>query len=153
MRREQKNSGPVARLCYPYHSIWTMSDLFKLLGVKQNQLINIAENANNLYISQKPELKPDGTYRYTFNAKQSLKTIQNNIKNKILRKVSWPRYLQGSIKDKNNPRSYISNAQIHAGNNIIIRADISKFFPTTKASLFFDIWKFLLVVRKKYQLV
>jgi hypothetical protein len=70
-----------------------------------------------------------------------LKTIQERIKVKILYKVFYPRYLQGSIKDDGIKRSYISNAKIHANSRIVINEDITKFFPSTSEQLIFDIWK------------
>ena len=54
--------------------------------------------------------------------------------------VSYPLYLQGGIRDRENPRDYARNAGIHAGSACVINEDISDFFPSTTAAQVRAIW-------------
>ena len=60
----------------------------------------------------------------------------------ILRKVEYPFYLQGSIKDKSNPRDYITDCKFHIHKRIIISEDITNFFDSIKSDLVFKMWKY-----------
>ena len=53
----------------------------------------------------------------------------------------YPPYLQGSIKDKKNPRGQAANARIHVGKKILITEDIRQFFPSVRRAVIFDIWQ------------
>ena len=51
--------------------------------------------------------------------------------------------MQGSIKDPDSPRDYVQNANLHAGREVILKEDISGFFPSTKENLVLRVWKYL----------
>jgi len=88
-----------------------------------------------------PQKKKDGSPRETWNAHRQLKQVHERIKNRFLRTVIFPLYLQGGILDLSNPRDYVRNAGIHAGQAWIVNEDITDFFPSTSAEQVLDIWK------------
>jgi len=67
---------------------------------------------------------PGKTYRVA----QPLRDIQENIKNAIFYNVEFPFYLQGGIKDVRNPRDYVRNASLHAGNRVVVKEILQIFF-------------------------
>lgn len=121
--------------------IETIEELANVLGISSDLLIEISNNANNYYRSNKPRLKADGRKRQTYRVLKTLKDIQEQIKNNIFYYVEYPYYLQGGIKDATYPRGYIQNATVHSGNKIVIKEDIADFFPSIKFSHVFDVWK------------
>lgn len=126
---------------YKFPPVRKLSVLAKLLSVSEKELIYLANHADGLYKAGQSLAKTDGTFRETFNAKPRLKIVQGRIKSRILDKVEYPFYLQGGIKDKDNPRDYVRNASIHAGSVIIINEDIGSFFPSISTDIVLDIWR------------
>jgi len=100
------------------------------------ELQYVANQASSLYRVAGVKRKPDGSVRYLFDAKFPLKTIQGRIQCMILRTVSFPEYLQGSLKN----RGQASNARRHTGRRLVITEDVQNFFPATSAKIVFDIW-------------
>lgn len=94
----------------------------------------IAALADRSY--RRVELEP-GSTREVFCAKPKLKEIQSRIKFAILKRVSFPNYLTGSLKG----RDYITNARLHSGARVLICEDVTKFFPSVSAEKVFDIWR------------
>lgn len=101
-------------------------------------LRKLASTADLQYRVADEILKPDGSIRKTFDAFPPLKNIHRRIKTRIFSHVEFPDYLTGSLKGKD----YRTNAALHAGARIVICEDISNFFPSTKAEVVFDIWRF-----------
>jgi hypothetical protein len=106
-------------------------------------LIEISHSARIYYFPNKPKPKSDGQKgtRQTYRVAQPLRDIQENIKNAIFYNVEFPFYLQGGIKDVRNPRDYVRNASLHAGNRVVVKEDIADFFPSITAKHVFRIWK------------
>jgi hypothetical protein len=59
----------------------------------------------------------------------------------ILKKVKYPLYLMGGLADKENPRDYVRNANVHVGWRRMINEDLASFFPSTSSAVVFDIWR------------
>jgi len=133
----------IQRISYQHSPISSIKSLSEHLRVSEDVLVYIAENRDKYYQQNKPELKPDGKERITYRLDIELKKIQKQIKTRIFNKVNYPEYLQGSIKDKRNPRTYDRNAAIHAGSNFIISEDVSDFFHSIDEKLVNDMWKYL----------
>jgi hypothetical protein len=96
--------------------------------------MEIAANADGMYraVKQKP-----GSTRQVFDANAPLKAIHARIKNVILSQVEFPDYLTGSLKG----RDYKSNAEIHAGQAVVICEDVKGFFNAVSERCVYDIWR------------
>lgn len=130
-------------LSYNNSSISNIESLSKCLGVPEKVLIEVAEKRDSYYKENEPEIKSNGKKRITYSLDKRLKIIQKKIKVKIFNSVYYPDYLQGSIKDKLNPRTYEKNAAIHAGAKLIISEDVSNFFPSIDEKIVCEMWKYL----------
>jgi hypothetical protein len=103
-------------------------------------LQHIAATADQRYRIGKQERKKDGTLRTCYDALGPLKSVQARIQCLILNKVTYPIYLQGSIKDRTSPRGQAANARRHTRKRCLITEDIKQFFPSVRRHLVFDIW-------------
>ena len=121
--------------------IGSLATLAKMLKLTTAELARIAVNADRLYRVGKRERKKDGTIRLCFDALDPLKSVQARIQCLILNRVNYPRYLQGSIKDRSSPRGQAANARIHVGKKSLITEDIKQFFPNVRRPIIFDIWQ------------
>lgn len=127
---------PLLKLKYDLKPICDISALSLSLGIPEELLIKIADQANSLYRKAKPIEKPDGSIRQPFDALPPLKSIQCRIKDRILKRVEFPEYLTGSLSG----RDCRTNAAMHAGAKIVICEDIEGFFPSTTREIILDIW-------------
>ncbi len=121
--------------------IGSLATLAQMLQLTTSELARITADADRLYRIGKRELKKDGTIRLCFDALDPLKSVQARIQCLILNKVTYPRYLQGSIKDRTSPRGQAANARLHVGRKTLITEDIKQFFPSVRRSIVFDIWQ------------
>jgi hypothetical protein len=112
-----------------------------MLKVTPAELARVSGNADYLYRIGRREKKKDGTIRLCYDALDPLKSMQARIQCLILNKVEYPRYLQGSIKDRRLPRGQASNARLHIRKKTLISEDIKQFFPSVRRSIIFDIWQ------------
>lgn len=124
---------------YPHNPIVDPECLSLLLNTPLETLKGLADSAPNLY-RPVPQRKKDGSLRMTYDAHPPLKRVQHGIVTKILRKVRFPRYLHGGIRDREYPRDQVSNASQHAGAAILILDDIADFYPSLNKKLVFNIW-------------
>ena len=122
------------------HPVGTLETLSRMLKHPVVILQSIAATADQRYRIGKQERKKDGTLRICYDALGALKSIQARIQCLILNKVTYPIYLQGSIKDRKSPRGQKPNARLHTRKRILITEDIKQFFPGVKSSIIFDIW-------------
>lgn len=129
-------SLPKNRPKYTLSRIGNLQALALALACSKEHLVAVATTSNSLYRTSKPILKPDGSFRYTFDALPKLKALQIRIKNQLLKRVDYPSYLTGSLKG----RDYRSNASLHSGAKITICDDIEGFFPATSKLLVKNIW-------------
>ncbi len=132
--------------CYNRRPIGTVSALGRALQVAPSELIALAQRADKLYRVARVIEKDDGSKRVTYEALGPLKSLQKRILGKILREVDFPVYLMGGIAHRGAERGYIPNAHRHAGAAILIREDITNFFPSVTAEqirrVFLHVFKF-----------
>ena len=129
------------RPCFKGRPIATLDALARTLHVSLRQLRWAIGRADALYRPLKPFTKPDGSVRQTYDPAAPLKDIQCRINRNIFSQVEFPTYLQGGIRDRNNPRHCIANAKLHSGATIVINEDISSFFPSITSQQVRDIWQ------------
>jgi len=122
---------------YSSNSIYSLSALSKALGFEESFLSELAAIANTKYRLAKAITKPDGSIRQPFDAEEPLKEVHRRIKNEIFSKVVFPNYLTGSLKGCD----YKVNASLHTNAKIVICEDVEGFFPATKTTQVFDIWR------------
>lgn len=106
-----------------------------MLQIEPDVLIHLCTFAGTKY---KPVFIPkkDGSTRQAWNAHNALKSVQARIQCMVLKKVSMPDYLHGSLKGRDS----LSNAKAHVGSKILIKEDIKNFFPSISAEAVFKIW-------------
>jgi len=75
-----------------------------------------------------------------FDARRPLKDIQRKINQLFLKRVQFPYYLQGGIRDPIQPRHYVANVRIHSGSKLLIGEDIADFFSTTQRNYIYSVW-------------
>ena len=122
------------------HPIRSLDTLARMLKHSIPELENIAATADQRYRIGKRQLKKDGTFRDCYDALGDLKSIHARIQCLILNKVSYPIYLQGSIKDPACPRGQKANARMHTSKRTMITEDVKQFFPSVPSRIVFDIW-------------
>lgn len=129
-------------LLYPHKSIATIKSLSGLLQIPEDFLIDVSEKSGTYYKQNTPEIKPNGKKRITYRLNKKLKFVQTRIKNKIFKNVKYPKYLQGSIKDAVNPRTYDGDVRIHANGRFVISEDVSDFFDSISEAQVKNTWKY-----------
>lgn len=125
---------------YKYKPISSLNALAKALQIPLRELVWISDHAEELYNPGPTQQKNDGTIREVFNAHPKLKDLQDKINQKLLKRVNYPLYLQGGIKDRKKPRDYMRNAALHIGAKIVINEDISNFFPSINTTQIYHVW-------------
>ena len=110
---------------YPNEPIYKIESLAKHLGTTPSILKKLAENSHEHYWPKTKPKKNGGVRKY-YSIQEPLKANLRKIRERILIKVTYPDYLQGSIKG----RSPKTNAQIHIGAKCLIELDIADFFPS-----------------------
>lgn len=126
---------------YQHKSISSCTALANKLGITEEYLRYMLDHSNSLYYANTPEIKSDGSLRLTYRVDDKLKIILSKIVKSIFHFVSFPAYIQGSIKDKERPRDYISNASVHVGKKLLIKEDIKNFFPSIRCSEVDKVWR------------
>ena len=114
--------------------IGTLQALSRILKQSIPDLQQIALTANQRYRIGKRIRKKDGTIRICWDALGELKSIHARIQYKILNKVTYPIYLQGSIKDPVSPRGQKPNAEQHTRKRTSFTGDIKQFFPSVRSA-------------------
>lgn len=120
--------------------IGTLDALARILKHSIPDLQQIALTADQRYRIGKQIRKKDGTLRTCYDALGLLKSIQARIQCQILNRVTYPVYLQGSIKDPISPRGQKANADMHTRKRTLITEDVKQFFPSIGTHIIFDIW-------------
>ena len=131
----QKNSFHKQELSIP-----DLDSLSELLGFPLYQIREVSESASKFYVPGKNIIKSDGSTRETIKAIEPLASIQSAIREKILNSITFPHYLQGSIKDQNDPRDYIKDTEMHSGVGFIRTIDIERYFPNINPLNIYAIW-------------
>lgn len=125
--------------------IQNLDNLCDALGFSRAELDSVlAIPDEDRYVEIKLR-KKNGTPRLVYNPHPSLRRIQRRIKNRILSsQISYPRYLYGSLSDKEHPRDYIRCAAVHCGAKTILKADIRNFFDNISRDLVVEIFRTVL---------
>ncbi len=120
--------------------------LCSIIGYKPlivEQLIDKLDNYYKEWVEQKTDNKTgdfkkykDGTIkkRIIRPSLKELKTIQANIKNKILVPIILPDCVHGGVKKRSN----ISNAKPHQGNKYQFTTDLQEFYPNINSQRVYD---------------
>lgn len=104
------------------------------------QLGRLAASANRMYRFVPNQFKKNGNVRETWDAQPQLKGVHEILKTRVLQRVQFPIYLQGSIRDKEHPRDYVRNAAFHIQKKCVVTLDIADFFPSVTDEQIKDIW-------------
>lgn len=121
---------------YPYSSIGKLDKLALALGCSESELRAITARSDTLYYLTNDIEKTDGSHRLTYDAKPSLKAIHGKICEAFLKRVNYPKYLQGSIKE----RDYLTDANQHTNSKVLISEDITNFFPSISKKVVHEMW-------------
>lgn len=129
------------RINYTGSPIRSMVALGSALGIEPSRLQYVAANIGDFYSSFTVP-KKDGTERTIQAPKSELKRIQRRINSRIFELCQFPHFMQGSIRDVNQPRDFVRNAQAHSKASTVIAADIEKFYPSVRPGHVTDIFKY-----------
>lgn len=130
-------------ISYSHPPIGSISKLAKMLDVSEAYLYQVAKNPENFYaLSEIP--KKNGDFRTISDPVKELKIVQRRIIRRIFCNCIFPTYLFGSIKDIENPRDFVRNAQFHSNANEVMAFDIDSFFPSIQAKYVKLVFKYLL---------
>lgn len=121
---------------YPYEPLAHIESLCLALGLSQTKLLELRLKSDSFYFVTKELVKPDNSIRQTFDVKPELKRVHERICSAFLRKVEYPSYLQGSIKN----RDYLSNCAAHTKQKLVISEDVTNFFPSISSSIVHQMW-------------
>jgi RNA-directed DNA polymerase len=105
--------------------ILNSAHLAYLLQISSSELINLATNTQKHYVHFHIP-KHNGELRKIDSPRPELKKIQRKILDTVLHKVPLNSHAEGYVKH----RSILTNAHRHVGKDILIRMDISNFFPS-----------------------
>lgn len=133
---KMKNFRPV----YPFEPFGRVDKLAEILKSNESTLHRLANAGERSYRRILIE-KPGKDTREVWDAHTELKSIQARVQHLLLRKVEFPDYLHGGIRDVDSPRSYISSANVHSGAAWVLSEDIRQFFPSVSWELVFDVWR------------
>ena len=122
--------------CYPHKPIASLEKLAIYLGITLEELLYLRQYSNSFYFLHERKEKADGTFRDTYNVRDRLKIVHEKIAKKFFTILDYPEYLQGGIRK----RSSITNAKQHIGMNILIKEDISNFFPSISKKIVHQVW-------------
>lgn len=129
----------------PYYRskpISSLDALAKTLGLRTSTLVFLSNNTSNHYISFLHR-NDKGKVRHLHDPKPIMKIIQKRINERIFCNVDYPVYLQGGIKDSENPRDYYNNASQHVLSKNIIALDIRNFYDNIKIDDTIKIFQYL----------
>lgn len=130
------------RINYGGSPIGSVGALAATLGYDAASLARLVKTVGDHYI--KFELpKKSGGVRQICSPKPELKAIQQRINTRIFGNCKFPWYLQGSIKDPDRPRDFVSNAREHAKGKHFILSDIESFFPSMRPGNVKKVFKYL----------
>ncbi|WP_323835360.1 reverse transcriptase family protein [Photorhabdus africana] len=124
------------KFSYQNKPISSVDSLAKALSISVDELFYLYNNSDKFYYVAKIKPKPDGSFRKTYDVKTRLKKIHEKINTNILKRVKYPDYLQGSLKE----RDFLSDANKHTNKKIIIKEDVSNFFPSISKKIVYQIW-------------
>lgn len=124
------------RPIYPHEPIGSIDALSKVFGLEIAELLGITKNSNQYFFVAKKAKKKDGSIRLTYDVKPELKRIHEKICSHLLKKVDYPNHIQGGVKGKD----YVSNCRIHTNKKVVLKEDVSNFFPSISKKIVHEVW-------------
>ena len=94
------------------------------LGVGVGELVILSSRVDSLYSRPIPVEKAGKKTRYVYDARPRLRLVQERIRDRILKKLSFQPYLKGGIRG----RSHFDSAREHVGANILFGQDVDDFY-------------------------
>lgn len=125
---------------YPHPAIGSIDALATTLGIVKPLLLNLVSKVNESYTTF-DIISKSGKERKVFEPKFELKRLQKRINSRLFEKVNYPIYLQGGIKDSDNKRDYVKNAELHSKAQSIISLDVKDFYPSITEKLVKSVFK------------
>lgn len=122
---------------YPNKAIQSISSLAMALQVSEKVLIETAAEANQLYIGPIMRKKRDGSLRAVYDTKPKLKFILKKINKVFFKKITYPDFLKGSLKNQ----THVQNASVHSGCKTLIQEDIKSYYDNISIEHVRSIWK------------
>ena len=119
----------------PYYDstpIASLETLANILEVRLEVLQDITVDQERHYHSFVILTGRNGKQRHIHEPKHLLKKVQKRINSRIFSNVNFPEYLQGGIKDDENPRDYYTNALSHVDSKFVLSMDIRSFYDNIK---------------------
>lgn len=126
---------------YPHKPISSIDTLAKALGIRPSLMLDISNKTSDSYTEFEIKLK-NKKPRTVYEPKHELKRLQKRVNSRIFEAVEYPAYLQGGIRDENNKRDYVRNAEIHKNAQTIVSIDIKKYFDNIRPKYVNDIFKY-----------
>jgi hypothetical protein len=111
---------------YSGRPIASISALALALSIPTERLRRVSLHANGRYRGPIIVKKSGRKERVTWAALPDLRSIQQRILDRILKRAHFPDYLHGGLTG----RSYIGNARFHAGSKILFGQDVASFYPS-----------------------
>lgn len=112
-----------------FEDIGTLSNLIQLSKFSALELEEISQHKDSYYKKFILESKNGKKRKITY-AFGELRIFQSVIKKYFDKKIIWPQFLHGGIKQ----RSIITNANPHLGKAILMNIDIENYFPSIRKS-------------------
>jgi hypothetical protein len=125
----------LSRPLYRFRPLGSVVALGRALDYQPEQLIELADRADDLYRLADTIQKSNGALRYVYEALEPLKTVQRRIVDRLLAQIEYPSYLMGSLPDPDGVRGYLKNATNHGARSILIKQDAVNFFPSITAAM------------------
>lgn len=115
--------------------LYKVKRLLYLLNCDIEVIDNIIENIDKYYYTIEIP-KKNGNIRTITPSINELKEIQNKIKKNILDDFSYPDFLHGGIKKRDN----LSNANSHKGKKYKFNTDLKDFYPSISNKLVYNMF-------------
>lgn len=133
----------MSKIVFPSAPIASREVLAKTLSLELKTLEELVASIPSSYRHFPLKKKNSSEFRNITAPKPFLMNIQKRINARIFSACIFPSYLQGSIRDKDLPRDFLSNAKVHASADTVITLDVKDFYPSIKEPEVFKIFKYL----------
>lgn len=118
----------------PLYKLTTKRKLAALFNITTQELLSLSSREDNYRVFQIN--RSSGKPRTVEVPKPHLERVHHRVF-LLLSRITPPQFLHSGVKG----RSYITNAKVHIGANRLVKLDIKKFFPSTKAWHVFEFFR------------
>lgn len=133
----------MTKIVFSSKPIASRDALAKTLSLDAHTLAGFEDNIASYYNHfTRPKKNGEGV-RFITAPKPALMQIQRRINSRIFSACVFPEYLHGSIRDRDCPRDFLSNATEHKAADTVITLDIRNFYPTITEREVFKVFKYL----------